>query len=292
MKKQESNKLSRRPSAVLSWVAAGCAALLLAGCGTSTVSKGLNAEGVASEVVFPDIANRATLPEGTFVNRDNLRAVGAGLSKDQLYNLLGTPHFQEGMFGVREWDYVFNFRSGGGVTTCQYKVLFDKDYLARNFYWKPDSCAALLADTPVPAPAVAVAAPATPAPVTRNFRLTADALFPFDRSGVADLKPEGRRALDRLATELKGAQYERVEVVGHTDRLGSAEYNLRLSQQRANTVRAVLVEGGVAASRIDARGRGAAEPVVQCSQSARAALIDCLAPNRRVDVSAQASGSR
>ena len=109
---------------------------------------------------------------------------------------------------------------------------------------------------------------------------------------MADLKPEGRRAINQLAAELKGTQYERVEVVGHTDRLGSADYNQRLSQQRANTVRAVLVEGGVAASRIEARGRGASDPVVQCSQSARAALIDCLAPNRRVDVSAQASGSR
>ncbi|RYF77773.1 MAG: outer membrane protein assembly factor BamE [Comamonadaceae bacterium] len=289
---KQNNILSRRPCAALSWLAAGCAAALLAGCGTSVVSRGLNAEGVASEVVFPDIAGRATLPEGTFVNLDNLRAVGAGLSKAQLYDLLGTPHFQEGLFGVREWDYVFNFRSGGGVTTCQYKVLFDKDYLARSFHWKPDTCAAVLAANPTPAPVVAAAAPVPMPAASRSFRLTADALFAFDRAGVADLKPDGRRAIDQLAAELKGAQYERVEVLGHTDRLGSADYNLRLSQQRANTVRAVLVEGGVPASRIAARGRGAADPVVQCSQSARAALIECLAPNRRVDVSAQASSAR
>ena len=53
------------------------------------------------------------------------------------------------MFGVREWDYLFHFHTPGveadpanksgvdGITTCQYKVVFDKHKFARSFYWNP-----------------------------------------------------------------------------------------------------------------------------------------------------------
>lgn len=276
----DTHRMNRhRLSLLLRGLAAAGAAALLAGCGTTTVSRGVNEQGVATELVFPKIQDHATLPEGTFPNLANLRAVGPGLSKDQLYDLLGRPHFREGLWGVREWDYVFQFRNAGGVTTCQYKVLFDKDHLARGFHWLPESCAAQVAG-------------AAPVAAVRNFRLTADALFAFDRAAPADLKPEGRAEIQRLAAQLKQAQYERVEVVGHTDRLGAPEYNQRLSEQRAQTVRTVLIEEGVPATRIEASGRGALEPVVQCEQGDRAALIECLAPNRRVDVRVLASGAR
>jgi len=254
---------------------------LLSGC-SSYVSRGIDDQGRAAEVVFPDIAANATLAEGTFPNLDNLRAVGAGMSKDQLYDLLGRPHFQEGLFGVREWDYVFNFRNGngGGVATCQYKVIFDKAYLAQSFHWKPEGCAAMLAPGGAPA-----AAP--PARDARQFRLSADALFAFDK---AELQAEGRREIARVAAALKEARYERIDVVGHTDRLGSQAYNQRLSEQRAQAVRDALVAQGVSADRIAASGCGETQPVVQCSQAARAALVGCLAPNRRVDIAVQASG--
>ena len=53
------------------------------------------------------------------------------------------PHFAEGMYGVREWDYTFNFRTGQGnaFTTCQFKVIFDKDAVAQTFHWQPAACA-------------------------------------------------------------------------------------------------------------------------------------------------------
>lgn len=269
----------------LSAVAAAAAAVTLAlaaGC-TSYVSRGIGDDGRATEVVFPDIARDATQPEGTFPNLDNLRAVGAGVTKDQLYDLLGRPHFREGMVGVREWDYVFNFRSSGSVTTCQYKVIFDKDYLARSFHWQPAGCAAIIASTPAAVP-LAAASPA-PAPAARQFRLSADALFAFDG---AELQPEGRREIARLASQLEGARYERIEVVGHTDRLGSPAYNQRLSEKRAEAVRAALVAQGIAPSRVAASGRGETQPVVQCGPGARGALIACLAPNRRVDIAVEA----
>ena len=260
--------------------AAGAALALAAGC-TSYVSRGIGDDGRAAEVVFPDIGRDATQPEGTFPNLDNLRAVGAGLTKDQLYDLLGRPHFHEGLFAVREWDYVFNFRSGGGVTTCQYKVIFDKDYLARSFHWQPAGCASMIAmaSTNTAPPVASSALPA------RQFRLSADALFAFDD---IDLQPEGRREIARLASQLEGTRYERIEVVGHADRLGSPAYNQRLSEKRAEAVRGALVAQGIAPSRVVASGRGETQPVVQCGPGARGALIACLAPNRRVDIAVEA----
>lgn len=123
------------------------AVALLAGCGTSTVSKGVTDEGTATDIVFPEPSG-ASVKGGIFPNVDNLRQVGTGLTKHQLYDLLGAPHFAEGIGEVREWDYIFQFRAIPGtdtsVTTCQYKVLFDKAIQARTFHWKPASCVAFL----------------------------------------------------------------------------------------------------------------------------------------------------
>lgn len=274
MSKDMQRRLGRR---ALSMSAAALALLAASGC-TSWVSHGLRDDGTASEIVFPAMPADPSR-EGAFPNLDNLRTVGAGMTKDQLFGLLGHPHFREGMFGVREWDYLFHFRTAAGVRTCQYKVLFDKDYVARGFHWQPAACSAVLDDKTPPA-AVAVEAPAE-----RRFTLTADALFAFDRGGPQDIKAEGRAQVRQLADSLKGSSFERVEVVGYTDRLGGTAYNLRLSGQRAQTVRALLVDAGVAPERVTASGRGESEPVVQCAQpQSREALIACLAPNRRVDV--------
>jgi outer membrane protein OmpA-like peptidoglycan-associated protein len=263
-------------------IAVGAAALLvLQACGTSSVSKGINDEGKATEVVFPSIDNDAWLKEGTFPNLANLRTVAPGVTKDQLYDLLGRPHFREGMAGPREWDYIFHFRkAGGGVATCQYKAIFDKDYKAQTFHWLPAGCGDVLAV----AQPVAVVTP-VPAPV-RKVTLGADGLFRFDGASLADLLPEGRRKLDVLAGNIKGSFQltDAVKVTGHTDRLGSHAYNDALSMARANTVRDYLVQAGVPAQKIQVQGRGESEPKVQCAQARRADLIDCLAPNRRVEI--------
>ena len=261
-------------------IAAGAAALLLLqGC-SSYVSRGITDDGKATEVIFPNIDNDAWLKEGTFPNLDNLRAVAPGVTKDQLYDLLGRPHFREGMAGPREWDYIFHFRKpGGGVTTCQYKAIFDKDYKAQTFHWLPAGCGDVLAVRALPAAErPAAASPAAP----RRTTLGADGLFRFDGRSLADLLPEGRRKLDALAGDIKGA--DAVKVTGYTDRLGSQAYNSALSLARANTVRDYLVQAGVPAQKIQVQGKGESEPKVQCIQTARAALIDCLAPNRRVEI--------
>lgn len=248
---------------------------LISGC-SSYVSRDIDDHGKAGELIFPDIARDATLPEGTFPNVANLRTVVSGMSKNQLYELLGRPHFREGLAGVREWDYVFNFATPTGVTVCQYKVIFDKDYLARSFHWKPGACADLLAP-----PKVVAGAPAPDPMSKRAFALSADAFFVFD-SDV--LRPEQQRALRAFATKLRETNYDRIDVVGHTDRLGSENYNQRLSLRRAEAVRGALVSEGVPASKVRVTGRGEHEPMVQCEQAERAELVACLSPNRRVDI--------
>ncbi|TCV97783.1 Beta-barrel assembly machine subunit BamE [Luteibacter rhizovicinus] len=254
-------------------------ALALAACGN--ISRDVAKDGRSSgELVWP--ATNDTTPMhkgGTFPNLANLRQVRAGLDKRQLSDLIGYPHFSEGVWGVREWNYVFNFRKPGSdeVTVCQYKVLFDDDKLARSFYWKPESCAALLAE-----PAPVESAAAVPAP-TRSIVLSADALFAFDKSS---LTPAGRRSLDELATELRdqGNKWRAVRIVGYTDRLGSEAYNQKLSQRRADAVMNYLVAQGVPAGRIRAEGHGALDPVKDCPDGPHTQLIACLAPNRRVEV--------
>ena len=78
-----------------------------------------------------------------------------------------------------------------------------------------------------------------------------------------------------------------VVVLGYTDRIGSEQYNQKLSEQRAQSVVDYLVSKGIPADKISARGMGKADPVTgsTCDNvKARAALIECLAPDRRVEI--------
>ena len=136
---------------------------------------------------------------------------------------------------------------------------------------------------PAPAPVPPPPPPPPPAPQVQRITLDSKALFDFDK---ADLKPEGKAAIDSQIVG-KIAQVQKLEVVlvtGHTDRLGSEAYNQKLSERRANTVRDYLVSKGVDKAKIETIGMGEKQPVVQCNQKDRKALIECLAPNRRVEV--------
>ncbi len=127
--------------------------------------------------------------------------------------------------------------------------------------------------------------PAPPPPVAQDQKLSADGLFAFGKASLDDLSEAGRGQLDAFAASLLGgAPYEIVHVIGHSDRIGNAKANLALSNRRAASVREYLVQKGVPADRITAVGRGSVEPVVECEDRDREALIACLAPNRRVEI--------
>ncbi|HWT36314.1 MAG TPA: OmpA family protein [Paraburkholderia sp.] len=125
----------------------------------------------------------------------------------------------------------------------------------------------------------------------RPISLSADALFDFDS---AKLKPEGMAAVDELASNLKRAKtIDVITVLGYTDRFGSVAHNRDLSRRRAQAVADALKQRGVEPVHFDVRGAGSTAPVVMCPGPKKAAVIACLAPNRRVEirVSAQAAAS-
>jgi OmpA-OmpF porin, OOP family len=263
---------------VIRLVCAAAFAAVLAGCSTTAPDASTQSRSVS----FPK-ADSAWLKGGAFVDVEQLRRMGLGMSKGQVRDLISYPHFGEGLFGPAEWDYLFNFRTGKGdeFVTCQYKVVF-KDGVSSATHWKEPACADYLK------PKVSeVVRPVSTQGASERFKLGADALFAFDRSTASDILPEGRKQLDALATQLKG-QYKRLDavtVVGHTDRLGGDAYNQQLSMSRAATVRDYLIAQGLPKGSLRAAGVGKTQPVVQCAETmARAAMIECLQPNRRVEI--------
>ena len=263
----------KKRNALLATVTAVTMGALLAGCGmTATTTKD-------GQVGFPDPA-WAWMKEGTFVNVDNLRKVQPGLTKDQVYALIAEPHFQEGMLFVHVWNYIFDFRrEDNTVVQCQYQVQYDSHMRVKATYWKDPGCARFLERPQPPAPA--------PQPVAQHFTLQAGALFLFNRSGAADILPQGRIELDRLAGYLQShyRTINSVTITGYTDRIGSDSYNRRLLQARAEAVRDYLVAHGVRADSMPTIGMGKANPVTtNCPAGHSAAVIQCLAPDRRVTV--------
>ena len=141
------------------------------------------------------------------------------------------------------------------------------------------------ASEPLPPPPVAqVTPPPPPPPPAPRFEkqtMSATELFTFDS---ATLK-QPQTKLDSIADLLRdNPSVSNVRITGYTDRLGSDAYNLKLSQRRADAVKTYLVGKGIDGSRLATSGKGEADPVVQCTDKNRAALIKCLEPNRRVEV--------
>lgn len=176
----------------------------------------------------------------------------------------------------------------------------------RSGYWTPalaiSECDPDIAPRPAPkpapaaAPASAVPAPATPAAPSATPKpaprakcafietLEADATFDFNQ---AVLRPAARAKLDAVAARAAAcAAGPWVRVTGHTDRLGSAAYNHKLSERRAQAVAVYLKSRGVPIAQI--AGAGNNEPVHTCdSKLEHRALVECLAPNRRVVIDLQ-----
>lgn len=123
-----------------------------------------------------------------------------------------------------------------------------------------------------------------PTAVMHSYSMSTDTLFGFNKY---TLKPEGKAKLDDLAMKLRDMDVKSISDTGHADRFGSSAYNQKLSENRANTVKAYLVRKGVRSDQIAAVGKGESEPVTgadDCKGPATAKVIACLAPDRRVDI--------
>ncbi|WP_157946042.1 OmpA family protein [Vibrio gangliei] len=124
------------------------------------------------------------------------------------------------------------------------------------------------------APAQTQEAPAT---VMAPISLSADLLFDFDS---ATLKTTD--AIDEAVSKASDAQLKSITIVGHTDSVGTDEYNQKLSEERAQAVADYLVSQGFDASLISVSGQGESSPVADND------TVDGRAQNRRADVTVSA----
>ncbi len=180
-------------------------------------------------------------------------------------------------FDVRlGYDRYFDVYDSDNETTG---IEFDMDvaYLGLNYVWGRSA----------PAPVVQETVTNT---VTNTYTLDANTTFAFDSFKLSE---NGKDAIGQVVnaaneTKLEGAQYV---VVGHTDRLGRAAYNQKLSEQRASAVADELVALGVPSGDIQVSGVGSTEPVTgaECDGKTRNELIKCYAPDRRVVINVTGS---
>jgi OOP family OmpA-OmpF porin len=138
------------------------------------------------------------------------------------------------------------------------------------------------AKAPPPPPPVAAAPkpepkpePPKPKPVAEKVTFAAEVLFDFDKSVV---KPDGKAKLDDLAAKVRGISLEVVIAIGHTDSVGTDEYNQQLSVRRAESVKAYLVSKGIESNRVYTEGKGEKQPVADNR------MAEGRAKNRRVEV--------
>lgn len=143
------------------------------------------------------------------------------------------------------------------------------------------------------APAVVAPAQPAPAPVPAapkrcdfSVTLSSDQTFAFDK---AVLNNAAKKRIDEEVLAKLGAcaKVDIIMITGHTDRLGSQQYNQKLSEKRADAVAAYFKSKGVKAE-VDTLGAGKTQSIKACDDKLpRAKLIECLAPNRRVVVEAR-----
>jgi OOP family OmpA-OmpF porin len=125
------------------------------------------------------------------------------------------------------------------------------------------------------APCPVAAAPA-PEPEPQVITIAGDVAFEFDS---ATLRPAFYPTLDEIAVALQENPGTELEVIGHTDSVGSDAYNLGLSERRARAVADYLAERGVAMDRMIVGGVGEAQPIAPNDND------EGRAQNRRVEIS-------
>jgi OOP family OmpA-OmpF porin len=166
-----------------------------------------------------------------------------------------------------------DLRTSQNVTTetdiAQHRIMVG----LRWFFGAPEKPMAAAAPMPAAAPAPAPAPVAAPAPApARNYIV----FFDFDKS---DLKSDAQTVVRQAATGFKNSTgVTRIEATGHADRSGTAEYNMKLSQRRAEAVRAELIAQGVPANAITIAAKGETQPLVQTADGVREPQ------NRRVEI--------
>lgn len=144
--------------------------------------------------------------------------------------------------------------------------------------------------TPAPAPQPVAVAAAAPLPVYEKVAFDANVLFDSDK---AALRPAGRDTLDQFIAKIHGLDAQSIAAIGYADRMGSADSNQALSQQRVDAVKAYLVGKGIKAERVETSARGETQPTTaagECKDANNAKNVSCMQPDRNVHVTV--SGTR
>lgn len=213
--------------------------------------------------------------EGDYIQLHKLMSVAPGSDEQDVRSLLGEPYRIESMQSGQAWEY--NIRlplENDDVVVCQYGITFDPSGDVTETEWRRDVCDLVFSTWKKKAILSGAQVSAYPA----------DVLFGFNRS---ELSPAGRHMLADTAVYLKASCCNPVvSLVGHSDRIGSEDYNQVLSIKRAEAVRNYLESDGNVEARFQIRGEGERRPLVDCvsDDGVSAELIQCLQPNRRVEI--------
>jgi OOP family OmpA-OmpF porin len=155
---------------------------------------------------------------------------------------------------------------------------------------------------PAPKPAAAPPPPPAPPPVAakppapKTLAVSSTGLFDFDK---AVLTNDAKAQLDKEVVARLGefSSLKLIHVEGHTDRIGTQEYNQKLSERRADAVKAYFVSKGVDSTKIETIGMGKTLQVKSCPDPSPKGeiknfkqLVECLAPNRRAVVTVSGTG--
>ncbi len=112
-------------------VARPALAMLLCGAGACAL---------AADELFP-APDQAWIREGSFAAPEAVRSLMPGMTREQVYSLIGAPHFAEGGLYMREWNYLLNQQIDGRVVACQLLLRWDWDRRVESLHWKEPDCA-------------------------------------------------------------------------------------------------------------------------------------------------------
>ncbi|HFW3114645.1 TPA: OmpA family protein [Salmonella enterica subsp. diarizonae serovar 61:r:-] len=247
----------------------------LSGCHQNPSHPG--SDGRIKEAVWP-APEKAKLGtgKGVFPAPESISLLNIGMTKDQVYLLVGRPHFDEGVFSVREWDYLLHFRTPGngtnGVTTCQLKIIYNSGKQVSGIYWKAVD------------PKNAVCPPDFGSKKEDvSYTLSTDILFGMDQYQINKLDPNVLKNIDKIISDIrKQGSYESVSVYGYTDSQGDLSYNMKLSTLRAESVANYFITNGFPKNKIYPKGMGETVPATSCPGLKSKKLTECLMPDRKV----------